>query len=72
MRNTIAITACLIALNVNASPPETEKRPYEYSLHGQSVEDPYHWLEGSDAPEITAPDPALDAAVAGWTDAQNA
>src|SRR5690606_27117619 len=53
-----------------ASPPETEKRPYEYSLGGVTVEDPFHWLEGSDAPE-RGPDPALDAEVEAWTDAQN-
>src|SRR5690606_900106 len=46
--------------------------PYTYSLHGATIEDPYHWLEGSDAPEAEAPDPALDAAVGDWTDAQNA
>src|SRR5690606_36136531 len=62
----------LIALNVHASPPDTEKRPYTYSLHGVEIEDPYHWLEGSDAPEAGAPDAPLDAAVGAWTDAQNA
>src|SRR5690606_28204215 len=66
------LAALTIALNVHAEPPETEKRPYSYSLHGVSIEDPYHWLEGSDAPEAYGPDPALDAAVGAWTDAQNA
>ncbi|MBN1239297.1 MAG: S9 family peptidase [Gammaproteobacteria bacterium] len=55
----------------SASPPETDKRPFEYRLGDVTVEDPYHWLEGSDAPE-RAPDPALDTEVAEWTDAQNA
>ena len=54
-----------------ASPPETERRPYRYSLHGETIEDPYFWLEGSDAPELGRKDPALDAEVAAWTDAQN-
>ena len=72
VRPLIAIAALVIALNVHATPPETEKRPYTYTLHGASIEDPYHWLEGSDAPELEAPDPELDAAVGAWTDAQNA
>jgi len=68
---TLLLTSAIV-LNAHAAPPETEKRPYTYTLHGVSIEDPYHWLEGSDAPEADAPDPALDAAVGEWTDAQNA
>ena len=53
-----------------AAPPLTEPRPFAYTLHGQRVVDPYHWLEGSAAPE--SPDAAaLDAEVGRWTDAQN-
>jgi len=72
VRTLTPLAALVIALNVHATPPDTEKRPYTYTLHGVSVEDPYHWLEGSDAPESEGPDPALDAAVGEWTDAQNA
>jgi prolyl oligopeptidase len=57
---------------VVAAPPATERRPFVYTQHGQRVEDPYHWLEGSAAPELTAPDPKLDAEVGRWTDEQNA
>jgi prolyl oligopeptidase len=71
VRYTLLVAGVLLGSTVGASPPETEKRPYEYSLGGGSVEDPYHWLEGSDAPELTA-DPALDAEIDAWTDAQNA
>ena len=53
-------------------PPSTERRPFAYTLHGQQLEDHYHWLEGSAAPECRGADPALDATVARWTDAQNA
>ena len=63
--------ALTISLTAAASPPDTERRSFAYSQHGQRIEDPYHWLEGSSAPELAAPDPALDAAVAAWTDAQN-
>ncbi|HSG64077.1 MAG TPA: hypothetical protein VLD39_03720, partial [Gammaproteobacteria bacterium] len=56
----------------NAAPPATEQRSFSYELHGETIEDPYHWLEGSDAPEIASPDAALDAEVSRWTDAQNA
>src|SRR5690606_28563023 len=68
---TLLLTSAIV-LNAHAAPPDTEKRPYTYSLHGVEIEDPYHWLEGSDAPEAGAPDAALDAAVGEWTDAQNA
>jgi prolyl oligopeptidase len=55
-----------------AAPPVTERQPCAYTLHGQRIEDPYQWLEGSAAPEVGVADPALDAAVDRWTDAQNA
>jgi prolyl oligopeptidase len=55
-----------------AAPPPTERHPVTYSLHGRELSDPYRWLEGSAAPELRGADPALDAAVAAWTDAQNA
>jgi prolyl oligopeptidase len=60
-----------LATAANAAPPATERRAFSYTLDGQRIEDPYHWLEGSAAPELTAPDAALDAQVAAWTDAQN-
>jgi prolyl oligopeptidase len=62
----------LVAAAVNAEVPETERRPFVYRLHGTAIEDPYHWLEGSAAPEIGTPDAALDTAVGAWTDVQNA
>jgi prolyl oligopeptidase len=54
-----------------AAPPPTEPRPFAYTLHGERVADPYHWLEGSAAPEAPS-DAAVDAEVGRWTDAQNA
>ncbi len=64
--------SCLImtTLTLTAAPPPTDQRPFRYELHGQSIDDPYHWLEGSDARE-TGDNPALDAEVSAWTDAQN-
>ena len=47
------------------------RQPFGYALHGERIEDPYHWLEGSAAPDAE-PDPTLDANVARWTDEQNA
>ena len=52
--------------------PQTERRPFGYALHGETIEDPYHWLEGSDAPEVADGAGALDARVGVWTDRQNA
>jgi prolyl oligopeptidase len=57
---------------IDAAPPATEQRPFSYELHGQTLTDPYLWLEGSDAPEIQGEDAELDAEVSDWTDAQNA
>ncbi|SHG58211.1 prolyl oligopeptidase family serine peptidase [Halobaculum gomorrense] len=42
-----------------ATPPETPRRPVTDDLHGESITDPYRWLEGDDAE------------VSEWTDAQN-
>jgi prolyl oligopeptidase len=53
-------------------PPPTERQPFAYALHGETVEDAFLWLEGSDAPEVEAADTELDERVSAWTDAQNA
>ncbi|UIP00969.1 prolyl oligopeptidase family serine peptidase [Halobaculum sp. CBA1158] len=44
----------------DASPPATPRRPVTDELHGESIVDPYRWLEDGD-----------DEAVREWTDAQN-
>ncbi len=59
-------------ISASAAPPPTEQHPFTYTLHGETFEDPYLWLEGSDAPEIEDQDVELDARVSAWTDAQNA
>ncbi len=46
-----------------AAPPPTEARPVTDVLHGESVVDPYRWLEG-DAKGVVTPE------VNAWTDAQ--
>ncbi|HWM92445.1 MAG TPA: prolyl oligopeptidase family serine peptidase [Thermoanaerobaculia bacterium] len=72
MRRTLVIAAALVSLAWTAAPPPTETRPVREVLHGTEVIDPYRWLEGSAAPEMSKPDPELDARVGAWTDAQNA
>lgn len=42
-----------------AGPPETPRRPVTDEVHGESITDPYRWLEGDDEEVQT------------WTDAQN-
>ncbi len=66
--------AILMAITSKTSaqlPPETDQRAFSYTLHGQSIEDPYHWLEGGDAPESEGEDVELDQQVSVWTDEQN-
>ncbi|HEX5715204.1 MAG TPA: prolyl oligopeptidase family serine peptidase [Thermoanaerobaculia bacterium] len=70
MLRTLATAAAVLSLA--AAPPPAEVNPVRDVFHGTEVVDPYRWLEGSAAPEMTTPDPALDAKVGGWTDAQNA
>ncbi|MGH2650252.1 MAG: prolyl oligopeptidase family serine peptidase, partial [Actinomycetota bacterium] len=71
LRNAVRIIAC-VALSVVvpvlhaatqtvAKPPVTRVEVVRETLHGQSIEDPYRWLEKKDAPETRA-----------WVDAQNA
>lgn len=48
-----------------AGPPPTQVRTVTDTVHGESITDPYRWLEG-DAKGVVTPD------VAAWTDAQNA
>ncbi len=61
----------LVALPGIADAPPTTVEPVQETLHGVELVDPYRWLEGSDAPELEEPSPALDARVAEWTESQN-
>lgn len=53
---------CNLALAAQAadSPSPTAKKPATNEYHGQTVSDPYQWLENDDDPEVKA-----------WSDAQN-
>src|SRR5262245_50538897 len=70
MRRMLATAAALLSLA--AAPPPAEVQPVTDVYPGTEIVDPYRWLEGSSAPEMSKPDPALDAKVGAWTDAQNA
>ena len=59
------------AFPVSAAPPSTDRQATSYTLQGVTIEDPYLWLEGSDAPEFEGEDAELDERVSVWTDAQN-
>jgi oligopeptidase B len=47
-------------------PPVAERRPYSFTTHGVTVEDPYHWLRDPGYPEVE------DADVLGYLEAENA
>ncbi|MDR2513435.1 MAG: prolyl oligopeptidase family serine peptidase [Puniceicoccales bacterium] len=71
----LAIASILLMTNLCASlppPPETPRDATLELLHGERIADPYRWLEGSAAPELTKPDDALDARIHAWSKAQNA
>ena len=46
-------------------PPVAERRPYSYTLHGVTIEDPWHWLRDPGYPEVS------DEAVLGYLKAEN-
>ncbi len=70
----IALAAALPAASAAPLPPvpESPQSDIVYTLHDQKIADPYRWLEGSAAPELGHPDPALDRRVREWSLAQNA
>lgn len=47
-------------------PPVAERRPHSFTVHGVTVDDPYHWLRDPGYPEVTDPD------VLGYLEAENA
>ena len=69
----LLIVGLFVMKDVSSQPsPETDKEPFNYALHGELIEDPYHWLEGSQAPEAEGDDELLERRISDWTDAQNA
>ena len=47
-------------------PPVAERRPHSFTVHGVTVEDPYHWLKDPNYPEVDDPD------VLAYLEAENA
>jgi len=47
-------------------PPVAEQRPHSYTVHGITVEDPYHWLKDQSYPKVDDPD------VLAYLEAENA
>ena len=61
------------ALAATSKIPDTPQQPVTQNFHGDTITDPYRWLEGSSSPELGGKaDKELDAKVSAWTDAQNA
>ena len=38
------------------TPPTAQRRPYQQSFHGVTLEDPYHWLQDPNYPTVDDPD----------------
>lgn len=47
----LAASAILAAAD---APPATPQKPYSYTLHGATINDPYHWLEDQNSAETRA------------------
>ena len=47
-------------------PPSAEQRPYSYVVHGETIDDPWHWLRDPKYPEVD------DAAVLDYLKGENA
>ncbi|HEU5286399.1 MAG TPA: S9 family peptidase [Sphingomicrobium sp.] len=47
-------------------PPKAEQRPYSYQAHGETIEDPWHWLRDPGYPQVK------DEAVLAYLQAENA
>jgi len=37
-------------------PPRAPQKPYSYTRHGYTIEDPWHWLKDEDYPEVNDPE----------------
>jgi oligopeptidase B len=48
----LIISLLYSAPQVAAKPPVAPTKPYHYDFHGQSIEDPYHWLKEKANPEV--------------------
>ena len=48
----LIISLVYSAPQVAAKPPVAPTKPYHYDFHGQSIEDPYHWLKEKANPEV--------------------
>src|SRR5687768_18351860 len=46
-------------------PPKAKPRPYRYEVHGETIEDPWHWLRDPNYPQVQ------DEAVLAYLSAEN-
>ena len=57
---TALVAAVLIGCEANVSdqptPPVAERRPWSQTVHGVTLDDPYHWLADESYPEVDDPD----------------
>ena len=50
----------------DATPPVAPRKPYRFTRHGMTVEDPYRWLRDPGYPDVVDPE------ILGYLEAENA
>ena len=50
------VAGCADVTSPPPEPPVAERRPHSYTVHGITVEDPYHWLKDQSYPKVDDPD----------------
>ena len=62
----VGVAGCGEVKSALPDPPVAQQRPHSYTVHGVTVEDPYHWLKDQSYPEVDDPD------VLAYLEAENA
>ena len=51
-----ALAGCEADVSDEPTPPVAERRPWSQTVHGVTLDDPYHWLKDESYPQVDDPD----------------